>query len=130
MPRSCLIWLSRLCLKLRAETIRDDIVHGGKTVDMIFSTEKGFGVDPTRRPFSDFEWALFQYECRVALSVVAHVVMQAFGACTDIMAALASSIQLSPEVAPGYRIFLRDPSNAPLVELGEVANGKRIWRSN
>ncbi len=118
---------------LTLRSARDAIVHGGKSVDMIFSTEKGFCVDPKIKPFSDFNWTeVHQYNENIVSLYpwVAHVAMHALGACTELLGTLAASIQLPREVAPGYRVFLRDPSNPALAELVEVSEGKRIWWSN
>jgi hypothetical protein len=46
------------------------------------------------------------------------------------MAAYASLISMPPEIAPGYRVFIRDPANGSLTELAEVINGNRIWWSD
>lgn len=31
------------------------------------------------------------------------------------------------ELAPGYRVLLRDPANPALLRLLEAATGKRVW---
>jgi hypothetical protein len=120
-------------LFLALRSARDAIVHSGKSLDMIFSTEKGFCVDPKIKPFSEFNWTEAHWYNPNIVSLypwIAHIVFEALGACTDLMGAFAASIQLPPEIAPGYRVFLRDPSNTALLELNDVSDGKRVWWSN
>lgn len=118
---------------LSLRDMRDAIMHGGGSVDLLFVTEKGFCVDPRVKPFTEFAWTgEHRYNTSLVslLPWVAHVVDQALGACTDIMGALAGAIMLPPEIAPGYRMFLRDPSNKALIELSEVTEGRRMWWNN
>jgi hypothetical protein len=44
----------------------------------------------------------------------------------EIIGALASAIGCSEEIAPGYRVLLRDPANPALPRLSEAATGKRV----
>jgi hypothetical protein len=100
--------------------VRDDIVHRGRGVGHIFDTEKGFCVNPTRVPFSSFKgWRKEHYYNEVIVSVlpwIADVVLQTIDACNGLMSAFATVIQLPPEIAPGYAIFVRGPHNEALVE--------------
>lgn len=115
---------------LHLRTWRDRIVHGGSSVDMIFVTDKGFCVSPTHSAFSDFEWTdAHRYNDAIVslLPWVANIVGRTVGACTDLITAYASVIQFPPEVAPGYRVFVRDPAGIELAALGRVFDGERVW---
>jgi hypothetical protein len=111
-------------------TLRDRIVHGGSSVDMIFVTEKGFCVSPTHPAFSDFSWSQAHHYNEAIVSLlpwVANVVARTVGACTDLMNAFATVIQFPPEIAPGYRIFVRDPAGIELALLGRAFEGGIVW---
>ena len=112
---------------------RDKIIHGGGSVETIFVTERGFCVDRNAKTFADFEWKPDHSYNETLVSVlpwVANVVFGTIQACNDVMAAYASLISMPPEIAPGYRVFIRDPANGSLTELAEVINGNRIWWSD
>jgi len=60
---------------------------------------------------------------------VAGIVLQTIQACTKVVEALSEVIQFPVELAPEYRVRLRDPANPALVRLLEAANGRRVWWS-
>ena len=112
------------------KTWRDRIVHGGSSVDMIFVTERGFCVSPTHPAFGDFVWTdAHRYnEAMIALPPwVAIGVSRTIGICTELISVLSSVIQFPNEVAPGYRIFVRDPAGIELAKLVQVAEGDTVW---
>lgn len=111
---------------------RDRVIHSGGNEDSIFVTEKGFCVNPKSRTFESFQWQDNHHYNENVVSLlpwVTHVVFGTIEACNDIMGSFASEIQLLPEMAPGYRVFIRDPASTALAELAEVAAGRRIWWS-
>lgn len=111
--------------------IRDNVVHGGSGVGQIFDTEKGFCVDPKRRPYSSFagwqEKHRYNENLVSVLPWIADVVLQTIEGCNRLVAAFASVIQLPPEIAPGYTVFVRGPHNGALVSLLEVQSGSSSW---
>ena len=112
---------------------RDSIIHRGQSVRDIYVTEKGFGVDAKGKPFSDFNWqSKHHYNDNVVslLPWVANIVFGTLEACNDIMGAFASVFIMPPEIAPGFHIFIRDPANEAIVQLGKVASGEVIWWSD
>jgi len=111
-------------------TWRDRIVHGGSSVDMVFITEKGFCVSPSHPAFSDFPWADAHHYNEAIVSLlpwVANIIGRTVDTCTGLMASLASVVAFPAEVAPGYRIFLRDPVNPELAAIQRVLDGESVW---
>jgi hypothetical protein len=115
-------------VSLRAS--RDGIIHGGSSVDMIFATEKGFCVDPKSKHYGGYPWKEEHYYNPNIVSLrpwIARTVFQTIEACSEIMFSLASVIPFPEEIAPGYRVFIRDPSNKAFLRLLDVATGNLIW---
>jgi hypothetical protein len=112
-------------------TFRDDVVHGGRGVGMVFDTERGFCVNPKLSPFSFFAgWKQTHYYNEVLVSVlpwIADTVLQTIEACNGLMTAFGAVIMLPPEIAPGYTIFVRGPHNEALVELLNIHSGASPW---
>jgi hypothetical protein len=115
----------------RLRNARDAIVHGGSATGYIFTTERGFCVDPKERPFVWFpDW---QQEHRYndnlvsVLPWIADLVLGTIDACSRLMNAFGSIIRFPPEIAPGYRVFVRGPHNEALAEVLRVARGGKPW---
>ncbi|MFG1191777.1 hypothetical protein [Xanthobacter flavus] len=112
---------------------RDKFIHGGGSVETIFVTEKGFCVDREAQTFSHFEWKEnHRYNDRLVslLPWVAHIIFGTMQACEQIVGAFASVISMPPEMAPGYRVFIRDPANRELHKLSAVVDGRAVWWSD
>lgn len=111
---------------------RDQIIHGISRLDEIYVTEKGFCVSPKSRPFSNFSWRPEHYYNENIVSLkpwVASIVLGTMEACSALLWSFANTIQLPEDIAPGYRVFLRDPANGALARLLEADSGKQIWWS-
>ncbi|MBN9051538.1 MAG: hypothetical protein J0H78_18930 [Rhizobiales bacterium] len=109
---------------------RDRIIHGNSSVGHIFVTDKGFAVSPQSRPYGSFPWTKEHYYNDNIVSLmpwISRVVFQTLEACTEIIHSFGSTIQFPDEIAPGYRVLLRDPANGALLRLHEAAQGKRVW---
>lgn len=109
---------------------RDRIIHGGSSVDMVFVTEKGFCVSSTHPAFSDFAWTDDHRYNEAIVSLlpwVANIIGRTVDACTGLMSTLASLAAFPAEVAPGYRIYLRDPANFELAAIQRVLDGELVW---
>lgn len=106
---------------------RDKVVHGGTEVGFIFDTERGFCVNPKQPPFSSFVgWKPEHYYNDHIASVlpwVAYIVLQTIQACNSLMGTFSSVIQLPPEIAPGYHIFVRGPHTDAVAEALRVYHG-------
>lgn len=111
--------------------LRDSIVHGGQGLNVIFDTERGFCVDPKTAPFSSFHGWRFEhyYNQRIAsvLPWIADTILGTIDACNSLMGLFESIIQLPPEIAPEYRIFVRGPHNESLARVLQVHSGASPW---
>lgn len=102
---------------------RDRIIHGSASVGTIFVTDMGFAVSPTSKPFDAYPWQQKHYYNENIVSLtpwVAHIVLTTIQSLTQMIAALSSTIQFPEELAPTYRVLLRDPSNSALLRLLEA----------
>lgn len=111
-------------------TSRDRIIHGSASVGTIFITEKGFAAPPNVKPYSDYPWQDEHHYNENIVSLmpwIANIVIKTIEACSEIIGAFASTIRLPEEIAPGYRVLLRDPANPALLRLLEAATGRRVW---
>jgi hypothetical protein len=116
---------------VRLRTTRDKVIHGGTGMPIVFVTDKGFCVDPKASPFADFKiWEKTHYFNQNIVSLLpwlTHVVFQTIGCCTDILTAFAQQIQFPPEIAPGYRVFIRDHTSDALLDLLKVHKREMVW---
>jgi hypothetical protein len=110
---------------------RDNVVHGGQDIGLVYDTERGFCINPKIQPFSSFDcWRPEHYYNENIASVlpwIATVILQTIQACNALTEAFASAIQLPPEIAPGYRVFVRGPHNEILAETLQVPSGTSPW---
>jgi hypothetical protein len=110
---------------------RDAIVHGNSSIGTVFETERGFCVDPRAKPFSFFvEWTdahRYNENLVSVLPWVASVVLKTIDACNKLILIAASVIEFPPEIAPGYRVFVRGPSTPALAEVLKVMQGGSSW---
>lgn len=111
--------------------VRDSVIHGKTGVPHIFETERGFCVNPKAVPFSSFQgWRSEHYFNENIVSIlpwIASTIVQTIDACSSLINTFASIIALPPEIAPGYRIFVRGLHNAALTELLQVHSGGPAW---
>ncbi|MDA9512096.1 hypothetical protein XI04_03285 [Bradyrhizobium sp. CCBAU 11430] len=109
--------------------MRDHIIHGGSSVDTIFITERGFCIDPQSKYFSGFAWKPEHHYNQniVSLRGSAISLFRQIDACSGLMSSLASVVPFPPPIAPGYQIFIRDPSNRALIRLLDAGKGNLIW---
>jgi hypothetical protein len=111
--------------------VRDDVIHGRRSIGHIYETERGFCVSPKTAPFSSFEgWRPEHYFSENIVSLtpwIANTILQTIQACSSLMSTFASVIEMPPEIAPGYRIFVRGPHNEALAGLLNVHSGGSAW---
>jgi len=106
---------------------RDYIVHSGKDVNLIFVTEKGFAVSANVQPFMSFavwnEEHMLPNRLASLRPIVAHVITETLRACEDFSQTIQKIIGFPPEIAPGFKLFLRGFHNRQLLEMkGVLAN--------
>jgi hypothetical protein len=118
---------------LELRNARDNIVHGGSGVGFIFETERGFCANPMSQPFSSFGgWRPEHYYNENIASImpwVGNIVLRTIDACNGLMSTFASVIQLPPEIAPGYHIYIRGPHTDSVVEALRIHRGASPWWS-
>lgn len=111
--------------------VRDDVVHGRRSIGHVFDTERGFCIDPKAAPFSSFNgWRpdhYFNENIASILPWIASIILQTIDACNGLMGTFASVIKLPPEIAPGYRVLVRGPHTEALAELLQVHSGASVW---
>jgi hypothetical protein len=111
--------------------VRDRMVHGLGSTMLLFSTEKGFCVNPKLRPFNTFnvwhEEHFYNSDIASLLPWLSHIVLHTVDACSALMAAFASEIQFPPEIAPGYRVFVRGTNSNAIIELLKSHRGESAW---
>jgi hypothetical protein len=114
--------------------VRDSVVHGGSGFGMIFDTERGFCVDPKIRPFNTFQnWCPEHYYNENIASVlpwIADTILKTINACSSLMHAFGSVVQLPPPIAPGYAVFVRGYHNEAFTELLSIHSGGSAWWDN
>lgn len=112
-------------------SIRDDIVHGGSGMGIVFVTEKGFCVQRNVKPFSSFSgWKSADEYGNNLVSILpwlANIIVKTIEACNAIIFSLASVVIFPPDIAPGLRVFVRGPSTEPLAEIIKVHEGGSPW---
>lgn len=107
---------------------RDSIVHGFSRTPTIHTTERGFCIDPTHKPFDRVAgWEPHQrYNEHLVslLPVLNQIIATSIDSCNCIMAAFEKHIKFPPEIAPGYKVFVRGLCNDALLE---VQNNVSWW---
>jgi hypothetical protein len=110
--------------------IRNAIVHSGTGVEMIFETERGFCIPKDSRLLNGIacsQNAAYNENLVSLMPWLAEVVTKTISTCTEIVAAFAAAIEMPEEVAPGYRVFVRNPSSSALIELLSIKDGGSPW---
>jgi hypothetical protein len=94
---------------------RDNIIHRGSQVQTIFSSETGFLIRQSLKPFSDM--AIWSEEEKQPndlvplLPALCVVVQKTLSACEDFSSTLEQLIQFPPQIAPNMRFFMRSYFN-------------------
>lgn len=96
---------------LTLRDFRDNIVHRGSQVQTIFSSDAGFLIQHSLKPFSNMEiWRDDEKQQNdlvplfPALGIVIH---KTLSACEDFSATIERVIQFPPPIAPSMRFFMR-----------------------
>lgn len=110
---------------------RDEFLHGGRRVEWIFVTEKGFAFRRNMQPFPSFglyEGEHLQPDELVSLRpVLAHVITSTLCACEDFSATIQKVVQFPPEIAPGLKLFIRGPHVAELLAMPGIIVNRSWW---
>jgi hypothetical protein len=112
---------------------RDDVVHSGRDFKSIFVTEKGFAVSADVEPFASLGvWTdehMLPNRLASLRPVVAHVITETLRACEDFAQSIQRIIQFPPEIAPGFRLFLRGFHNRYLLTMKTVLSNCEWWEA-
>lgn len=110
---------------------RDKIVHEGEDYRFIFVTERGFAVPDNIEPFASFGIWNEEHKMQNGLSslraALAYVIIETFEACEDFADTLVRSIQLPPDIVPGYDLYLRGQHNHELTKLHNILENSLWW---
>ena len=110
---------------------RDEIIHSGKGFDLIFQTERGFAVRKDVYPFSSFDiWKeqdLLPNNLAPLRPAIAHVIHETLASCERFTDILKRTIQLPPDIAPGFSIFVRGFYTEHLLKLREILENEPWW---
>ncbi|WP_169196980.1 hypothetical protein [Devosia sp. MC1541] len=115
---------------MKVRGARDQVVHNGTTPDSVFTTERGFCVDPKAPYFRDFQWTKEHHYNESIVTLVPWVAWLVGGtleACSDILFSLSGQVQFPSAMSPAHHLFLRDPANPALLRLAEAAQGPHHW---
>jgi len=103
---------------------RDRIVHGGMDFDLIFATERGFGLRCDSQPFASFgvwqERQMLRDHLAPLRPVLAYVITRTIEACEDFSLTMQRLVRFPPEIAPGFKLFVRGFHNDELIAMKQV----------
>lgn len=110
---------------------RNDVVHSGRDFKSIFVTEKGFAVRADVEPFASFgvwnDEHMLPNRLASLRPVVAHVITETLRACEDFAQSIQKVITFPPELAPGFKLFLRGFHNSHLMDMKAVLSNCEWW---
>jgi len=112
---------------------RNDVVHSGRDFKSIFVTERGFAVSADVEPFASFgvwnDEHMLPNRLASLRPVVAHVITETLRACEDFAQSIQRVIQFPPEIAPGFKLFLRGFHNRHLMDMKAVLSNCEWWEA-
>lgn len=112
---------------------RDKIIHGGTEVGAIYVTEKGFCVSPDNKICRNFFETNSDEVIKYNDSIVSivpwlnYMIMGTIESLGHLLSSFAKQIKCPPEVAPGYRVFIRNPANNGFSTLLDYQASKNPW---
>ena len=109
---------------------RDNITHRGHDFKFIFVTEKGFAVHKDQLPFSSFNVWNEEHMLPNGLSslrpAIAYVIIRTLSACEDFSTTIQQIVRFPPDIAPGFKLFIRGYHNTELLKMNEIIE-KCMW---
>lgn len=110
---------------------RDQVAHHGRELRSLFVTERGFAVRSDTEPFASFnvwdEMHLLPNQLASVRPVLAHVILETLRACEEFSITIQSIISFPPDIAPGFRLFLRGSYNRELLEMNSIRDSCLWW---
>lgn len=109
--------------------IRDDIVHHGRTFELIFTTDHGHAVQATREPFATFDvWDeddFLENDLAPLWPFTAHIIHHTITAMNRFQEALMTEIGFPPAIAPGYNVYMTGEYIHNLGRLGTLMEDEK-----
>ena len=113
---------------------RDQISHHGRDLKFLFVTERGFAVCADTEPFASFsvwnEDHMLPNRLASLRPVLAHIVTETIKACEEFTMVIQSLVTFPPEVAPGFKLFLRGNHMKELLAMQDILGGCLWWDQN
>jgi hypothetical protein len=112
---------------------RDNVIHRGKSFDLLFVTDKGFAVIDTTEPFASFKVWNVDNKLPNGLAslrpVLAYAVLETINCCEDFAVTIQKIIKFPSEIAPGFKVYMRGHHNHELLTLKEVRDKSQWWNA-
>lgn len=109
---------------------RDKISHGGNSIEFIFILDEGFSISTEKEPFKGLNiWDKTELKNNKLGSVrvlVAYTILNTLDVLEDFDSVIKSIIQLPPDIAPDYEVFIRGENLSVLHELHKYI-GDDAW---
>jgi hypothetical protein len=128
LPRSLAeAYVSATPFFAKIRDLRNSIVHYGRDLGNIFTTDRGFCVNKDALGFGDLPfWKPEHAENENLVSLLpllAHIVLNTIAYCGTLVGEFCNVMQMLPAIAPDQRVFVRGPHNESLIWLAYIANG-------
>jgi hypothetical protein len=112
---------------------RDNVSHRGSSIEMIFSTEKGFAVRENQVPFSRYEIWTEEHKQKNGLCslrpAIGYTIHETLSACETFSTTIDSIIQFPPPLVPGLKLFMRGYFNQNLIETIKSVDECKWWNA-
>lgn len=112
---------------------RDNVSHRGSSIEMIFSTEKGFAVRDDQKPFSQYGVWTEEHKLNNGLSslrpAIGYVIHETLAVCEAFSITIESIIQFPPPIAPELKLFMRGYFNKNLIDTVKSVEDCRRWNA-
>ncbi|MDN5506499.1 MAG: hypothetical protein L0H10_22155 [Comamonas sp.] len=100
---------------------RDKISHGGKSIQSLYIMDDGFAISTKIEPFKDLHiWKhseLKPNDLGSVRAVVSYAILNTLVALEDVSSVIQSIMQLPPDIAPEYNVYIRGENLGVLLEL-------------
>ncbi|NMY39841.1 hypothetical protein HBN76_00855 [Pseudomonas sp. WS 5013] len=107
-------------------SLRDKISHGGNNIELLYIMDDGFAVPTESEPFKGLQvWddtELKPNNLGSLRSVISYITLNTLGALEDFSLVIQSIMQLPPDIAPDYNIYIRGENLEILLELQKYTN--------
>lgn len=109
---------------------RDKVVHSGNDFNP-YVTEKGFAVNANVEPFASFgvwnEEHMLPNRLASLRPVVAHIITKTLRSCEDFSQTIQKIIKFPPDIAPGFKLYIRGHHNDQLISMKEILANCSWW---